>query len=336
VLREEVAAALGRARFLREIEIVAQLRHPNIVPLYDSGEAGELLYYVMPYEAGHSLRHRLVHGGAVPVDHVLVILRDVCDALAYAHSQGVIHRDIKPDNVLISGRHALVSDFGIARALTAATGPLTLTSDGVLLGTPQYMAPEQVAGDANVDHRADIYAVGVLAYELLTGRPPFVGDSPQAILTGHLVQTPTPRSLTVRTCLPIWRRRDEVSREAAGRPAADRRRAAWPSRSDDCRDPQRAFDTPGASRSARRVWRSGRVRHGVARGDRRGADEGRAAVARRGRTSQLTSSEGWCSRDLLMEACGLRGRQLAANEDFVKPVAGGRTPALTNDTTENE
>jgi serine/threonine-protein kinase len=194
VLREEVAAALGRSRFLREIEIVAQLRHPNIVPLYDSGEADGLLYYVMPYEAGHSLRQRLTLGSPVPVEHAVAILRDVCDALAYAHGQGVVHRDIKPDNVLLSGRHALVSDFGIARAVTAATGQMTLTADGVLLGTPQYMAPEQVAGDANVDHRADIYSVGVLAYELLTGRPPFTGESPQAVLTAHLVQPPAPLS----------------------------------------------------------------------------------------------------------------------------------------------
>jgi hypothetical protein len=130
VVRPELAAALGRARFLREIEIAAQLRHPHIVPLYDSGESDGVLYYVMPYEAGHSLRERLVRDGPLPVDDVVFILRDVSDALAYAHQHGIVHRDIKPDNVLLSGRHAMVADFGVARAVTEATAEATADVTG--------------------------------------------------------------------------------------------------------------------------------------------------------------------------------------------------------------
>lgn len=186
IVRPELAANMGRVRFLHEIEIAARLRHPHIVPLYDSGEVAigdgpgaSLLYYVMPYEAGHSLRERLECDGPLPVDDVVVILRDVCDALAHAHQHGIVHRDVKPDNVLLAGRHALVSDFGVARAVTAATIDATVGAGSTALGTPTYMAPEQAANDARVDHRADIYAVGVLAYELLAGRPPFADGAPR-------------------------------------------------------------------------------------------------------------------------------------------------------------
>jgi Tol biopolymer transport system component len=190
VVRPWLAARLGRERYLREIEIAARLHHPHIVPLYDSGEADGFLYYVMPYEPGASLRERLARGGALPVDEVVVILRDVCDALGYAHQQGIVHRDIKPDNVLLSGRHALVTDFGVARAVTAASGDAAISTAGIALGTPAYMAPEQIAADPQIDHRADIYAFGVLAYELLAGHPPFAGDATQDVLAAHLVQTP--------------------------------------------------------------------------------------------------------------------------------------------------
>lgn len=205
VVRSELVATVGSSRFLREIEIAAQLRHPHIVPLYDSGrvpapEPGpgeersrdEILYYVMPYEAGPSLRERIRREGRLSVEDTLVILRDVCDALGYAHERGIVHRDIKPDNVLLSARHALVADFGVARAASEATGGRPSTGAGVMLGTPAYMAPEQVAADPDVDHRADIYAVGVLAYELLTGRTPFAADSPQDTLAAHLTQPPEP------------------------------------------------------------------------------------------------------------------------------------------------
>jgi serine/threonine protein kinase/Tol biopolymer transport system component len=203
VVHPALASALGPERFLREIEIAAQLHHPHIVPLYDSGMADGSLYYVMPYEAGLSLRQRLACDGPLPLDDAVFVLRDVCDALAHAHERRIIHRDIKPDNVLLSGRHALVTDFGVAKAAmvsdvglaktsTDATASATVTGAGVLLGTPAYMAPEQIAADPLVDHRADIYAVGVLAYELLAGRPPFTGDAPQEILSAHLTQAPVP------------------------------------------------------------------------------------------------------------------------------------------------
>ena len=190
VLRPELAISLGPERFLREIDIAAQLQHPNILPLLDSGSVNGLLYYVMPYIEGESLRDRLSREGELPIRDVVRILSEVVDALSLAHHHGVVHRDIKPGNVLLSGRHALVADFGVARAVSEATGQQALTTAGLALGTPTYMAPEQAAADPHVDHRADIYAVGVLAYELLTGRPPFTGASSQAILMAHLTQKP--------------------------------------------------------------------------------------------------------------------------------------------------
>ena len=204
VLRTELAAALGSGRFLREIQIAARLRHPHIVPLYDSGRvpapgpgtlgghaADGIVYYVMPYEAGESLRERLRREGRLPITDVVAILRDVCEALAYAHEQGVVHRDIKPDNVLLSGGHALVTDFGVARAASEASDTTsTTTAAGVMLGTPAYMAPEQVAADPKVDYRADIYAVGALAYEMLAGFPPFRGESTQEVLAAQLTDPP--------------------------------------------------------------------------------------------------------------------------------------------------
>ena len=209
VVQPSVASALGADSFLREIGIVARLHHPHIVPLFDSGEAGGSLYYVMPYETGLSVRDRLTRDGPLPVDDAVVILRDVCDALAYAHENGVVHRDIKPDNVLLSGRHTMVADFGVAKAARAGTNadsaahgsPRESATSGLLLGTPAYMAPEQVAGDSPVDHRADIYAVGILGYELLTGRPPFTEGDSRAILSAHRTEMPAPVA-TLRTDVP--------------------------------------------------------------------------------------------------------------------------------------
>jgi Tol biopolymer transport system component/tRNA A-37 threonylcarbamoyl transferase component Bud32 len=189
VVHPAIASALGPERFLREIEIAARLRHPHIVPLYDSGESDGSLYYVMPYEPGLSLRQRLTRDGSIPLDQAVLLLRDICDALAYAHERGIIHRDIKPDNVLLAGRHALVTDFGVAKAVTPA-GEQTLTGAGLALGTPAYMAPEQITGDPDIDHRADIYAIGVLAYEILVGHPPFTGDGGHEVIAGHLSRPP--------------------------------------------------------------------------------------------------------------------------------------------------
>ena len=212
VVRPSVAAALGADRFLREIEIVAQLHHPHIVPLYDSGEAGGALYYVMPYEAGLSLRHRLLRDGPLSPDDVVMILRDVCDALAHAHAQGIVHRDIKPDNVLLSGRHAMLADFGVAKgaaesesssgAESVAASSMSQIATVAALGTPAYMAPEQISTGSHVDHRADIYAVGVLGYELLAGRPPFAIGTRQEVLSAHLSETPAPLS-SHRSDMPV-------------------------------------------------------------------------------------------------------------------------------------
>jgi serine/threonine-protein kinase len=190
VLRTELAATMGPERFLREIEVAAGLQHPHILPLHDSGEAHGFLYYVMPAVEGHNLRHRINSQGELPIHEAVKILLEVTDALAYAHSQGVVHRDIKPENILVSGRHALVTDFGVAKAVSEATGRHALTTAGVALGTPAYMAPEQAAGESNIDQRVDIYALGVLGYELISGRPPFTGRTSQEVLAAHVTQSP--------------------------------------------------------------------------------------------------------------------------------------------------
>ncbi|MGH7673821.1 MAG: protein kinase domain-containing protein [Gemmatimonadales bacterium] len=192
VLPPEMGAAVSVERFRREIQLAAKLQHPHIVPLLTAGAGGDLLYYVMPHVEGESLRARLVRDRELPVGEAVRILRDVTDALAYAHGHGIVHRDIKPDNVLLSGKHALVTDFGVAKAVSQSTGATALTSLGVALGTPAYMAPEQAAADPNTDHRADIYAVGALAYEMLSGRPPFTGTSPQLVLAAQVTATPDP------------------------------------------------------------------------------------------------------------------------------------------------
>jgi hypothetical protein len=179
-------------RFNREITIAANLQHPHILTLIDSGEADGFLYYVMPYVEGPTLRHRLVREGELPVAEAVRILRDVTDAVAAAHAQGVVHRDLKPENIMLSGRHALVADFGVAKAVREATGRHALTTAGVALGTPTYMAPEQAAADPLTDHRADLYALGVVAYEMLTGEPPFVRTTPQAVLAAHVTEAPVP------------------------------------------------------------------------------------------------------------------------------------------------
>ncbi|MCH7565283.1 MAG: PD40 domain-containing protein [Gemmatimonadetes bacterium] len=190
VLKPELAATMGPDRFLQEVRVTANLQHPHILPLFDSGEADGFLYYVMPYLEGESLRERLAREGELPVNDALRILCEVTDALAAAHKHRVVHRDIKPDNVMLSGRHAMVTDFGVAKAVREATGRHQATTAGVALGTPAYMAPEQAAADENIDHRADIYAVGVLGYELLAGRTPFGGRSPQQILSAHMTEIP--------------------------------------------------------------------------------------------------------------------------------------------------
>jgi len=192
VLRSDIAATLGAERFVREIKVAANLQHPHILPLYDSGEADDFLYYVMPYVKGQSLRERLAASGELPIGQVIRIVAEVADALAHAHRAGVVHRDIKPDNIMLTERHALVMDFGVAKAVSEATGRQGITTAGVALGTPAYMAPEQATADPNLDQRVDIYALGVLAYEMLTGQPPFTENTVQALLAAHATQNPVP------------------------------------------------------------------------------------------------------------------------------------------------
>ena len=198
----------GAERFMREIHIAARLTHPHVLGVYDSGEADSRLYYVMPYVDGETLRARLVRDGALPMNEVMRLLGELADALAYAHGHGVVHRDLKPENVLLSGGHAVVADFGIAKALAAATegdqGKLpTLTGTGIALGTPAYMAPEQAVGDPGMTHRVDLYALGVIAYEMLTGSHPFAGRTAQALAVAHLTETPAPVAQG-RPGVPTW------------------------------------------------------------------------------------------------------------------------------------
>jgi len=192
VLPPEMASGVSIERFKREITLAARLQHPHIVPLLSAGETGGLPYFTMPFVEGESLRARLARGEEVPLRAAVHLLREVASALAYAHRKGVIHRDIKPENVLITEQHAMVTDFGVAKAISAATHADAdgLTAVGVALGTPAYMAPEQVAGDPGTDHRADIYAFGVIAYELLAGRAPFAGRTAQALMAAHVLETP--------------------------------------------------------------------------------------------------------------------------------------------------
>ena len=195
VLAPELAAGVNAERFEREIQLAARLQQANIVPLLSTGDTDGLPYFTMPYVDGESLRARLKTKGRLPVSECLDILRDVARALSYAHASGVVHRDIKPDNVLLSHGAAMVSDFGIAKAISASRDSesgSSLTQTGTSLGSPAYMAPEQVAGDPDVDHRADLYAFGCLGYELLTGRPPFSGEAPQRVLAAHLTEKPKP------------------------------------------------------------------------------------------------------------------------------------------------
>jgi TolB-like protein len=202
VLRPDLAAVLGGDRFLREITLAAKLEHPHILGLYDSGEADGILYYVMPYVEGESLRDRLNREKQLPVDEALQISREVADALSFAHARGVIHRDIKPENILLRAGHAVVADFGIARAVDAAGGE-RLTETGVTLGTPTYMSPEQAAGSQDLDGRSDLYALGCVLYEMLAGQPPFTGPTVESMIHQHLAVEP-PNVTSIRPAVPSW------------------------------------------------------------------------------------------------------------------------------------
>src|SRR2546425_408602 len=193
VLRPELSLELGADRFVREIHLAARLNHPHIMPLFDSGEAGGFLYYVMPVVEGESLRERLQQAKRLPVEDATQIAQEVADALDYAHRHGVVHRDIKPENILLQDGHAVVADFGIGKAVSAAAqGVAALTRTGVTVGTPAYMSPEQAAGEEVIDGRTDLYSRGCVLYEMLAGAPPFTGPTAQAVIAAHLAATPQP------------------------------------------------------------------------------------------------------------------------------------------------
>src|SRR5207248_4996465 len=189
VLKPELAALLGPERFLHEIQVTSRLQHPHILPLFDSGHADRFVFYVMPFVDGESLRHRLSREKQLPIEDALEITRAVASALDYAHRHGVIHRDIKPENVLLHDGQALVADFGVALAVTAATGG-RLTETGMSVGTPHYMSPEQAAGERDITLQSDVYALGAVLYEMLVGEPPFTGPTAQAIVAKVVTEKP--------------------------------------------------------------------------------------------------------------------------------------------------
>ena len=218
VVGHDLSAQLGTERFLREIKTAAQLNHPNVLPLYDSGEAGGLLFYVMPFVEGGSLRDRLDREGQLAIDLALKVAQEVADALHHAHEQGIVHRDIKPENILFLSGRPVVADFGIARAVSAAGGD-QMTQTGMAVGTPAYMSPEQAAGDPNVDGRSDIYALGCVLYEMLSGHPPFMGRNPREIIARHTMDAVPP----LRTARPtISDHLDQTVTRALAKVPADR------------------------------------------------------------------------------------------------------------------
>jgi tetratricopeptide (TPR) repeat protein len=222
VLRPELARCLGADRFLREIEIVSQLSHPHILPLLDSGGSGELLWYVMPYvEGGDTLRLLIERERRLPIEQALQIATDLATALSWAHAHDIVHRDIKPENILLEGGQAIISDFGLARAVRIAAGD-ELTDSGLVIGTPAYMSPEQAQAGALIDARSDIYSLGCTLYEMLAGQPPFLGPDPQAVIAQHL-GSPAPSLRVLRPTVPAWL--DKVVMTALAKAPADRYRS---------------------------------------------------------------------------------------------------------------
>jgi TolB-like protein len=243
VLRPELAPALGPERFIREIGIAARLRHPHIVPLYDSGAADGFLYYVMPYIEGESLRDRLRRERQLPLDEAIGVACQVADALAYAHAHELIHRDIKPENILLEGGQALVADFGVARAVGGAATTGLITATGLAIGTPAYMSPEQALGDSAIDSRSDIYALGCVLYEMLVGEPPYTGPTAHAITARRLTE-PVRSLRIVRDTVPGELERTVM--RALARVPADRFRSAAAFRDDLVSGQELAGDAAGA------------------------------------------------------------------------------------------
>src|SRR3990172_7146577 len=215
VLRPEISVEIGADRFLREIKMAAGLTHPHILPVYDSGQAEGLLYYVMPNMEGRSLRERLERERQAPLDGGRPVTRDVASALDYAHRQRVVHRDVKPENILFQEGNAMVADFGIGKALS---GDGNITQTGLAVGTPAYMSPEQASGESEVDGRSDVYSLGCVLYEMLTGELPFTGPTPQAILTKRFI-SPVPH---VKAMRDVPEGIDEAVTKSLARAAVDR------------------------------------------------------------------------------------------------------------------
>src|SRR5215213_9136028 len=223
VLHQELAHALGPERFVREIQVAARLQHPHILPVFDSGTAKqsnsavESPWFTMPYVAGESLRQRLSREPQLPLRDAVRIALEVADALGYAHAQGIVHRDVKPENLLLSGDHCVIADFGVAQALDAAGGE-RLTETGITVGTPLYMSPEQASGDRQLDGRSDLYSLGCVLYEMLAGEPPFTGRTAQAIIARRLSE-PVPRLRTLRDVPQVV---EQAVAKALARSPADR------------------------------------------------------------------------------------------------------------------
>ncbi len=218
VMHPSLAGALDSERFLREIEIAASLSHPLIVPLYDSGNADGVLYYIMPYVEGESLYARLRRERRLSPEDALQITQDVADALGYAHGRGVLHRDVKPENILLAGGHALIADFGLARALATADYR-KLTETGIIVGTAYYMSPEQLREDRDLDQRADIYSLGCILYEMLTGGPPYTGRSLKELAT-RILRAPIPSVRRLHPDVPLAV--DQAVSRALAKSAAER------------------------------------------------------------------------------------------------------------------
>lgn len=218
IVSPDLAQSVHAERFLREIQISGRLIHPHILPLYDSGAAGDILYYVMPYADGESLRDRLQRERQLPVPDALRITREVASALSYAHQHDVLHRDIKPDNILLVAEHAIVADFGLARAITTA-GTTRLTQTGVAVGTPTYMSPEQARGSRDLDGRSDVYNLACVTYEMIAGHPPFTAGSAQEVRAQH-VHDPVPTLRAARPDVPEGVER--AVRKALAKSPADR------------------------------------------------------------------------------------------------------------------
>ena len=218
VLHPDLAASLGPDRFLREIKLAARLNHPHILPLFDSGSADGMLYYVMPYVEGESLRERLDRDGKLPIDEAIRFAQGIASALDYAHRQGIVHRDVKPENVMLYEGMPMVMDFGIAKAVSAA-GSETLTQTGMMVGTPAYVSPEQAAGEINLDGKSDQYSLACMLYEMISGERPFAGNSPQSIMAKRFTETPKPLA-ALRSSVPAsvdWAVGKAMSTESSGR-----------------------------------------------------------------------------------------------------------------------